>query len=1644
MDIQSNFTEKDIELISQVTFRIECNNGKGTAVLIANTETEIFIVTAKHCILGEDFSKSFKINDVKFFAPLIQDDKKEFNLTENDEILFPEDDTLDLCLIVLKKQYYKKLPEKFPNLLVSKISYTTSKCLFRGFPKGYKNLEAINIIDVKFSDYNVVTTQHQLSSIHNEALSNCKGFSGGGLFASINNQCLLVGIIAELNEPFQRFQIVTFQSINNIFLKYGYQEIIFTEIAKDISILEDINKIDEITRKTLNRIPNFLPNKFTLKRNDVIKPFLEKFKDNELLIISGLSGIGKSSLIKNALISSEQTSDFIIALPATAFIKESIEEELKIQNSFNNIIKQIGLTQKIVIFIDSLEKILETGNFENLKDLLSNTKYLQNIKLLFVFRNYANQQLILNLYNFFPEKFAFFDVPLLNENDLEEVFSEYPGLKKLSLNNSIKLLLKRPFYLNQIILFSSIINVEKELTEREFKKLIWREVITQNNSEREKVFKQIALKRAFTMSLSVKIEVPNKEIIENLYKDHIITIEEHQSDYFSPSHDIFEDIALIKFIEEAYLEKTSPLDFINKLNGNEPAKIRALRLWLTDEITELNFDLNSFIIEFLLDKNIEKIWKNEVLIAILSSENCSKFFEENEELIKNNNFSLLEKSIHLLRTACQKPNKLLDEILSGKEEIIIYGFYLKPSGPGWEVIIGVITKYYKELDKLQEAALNLIVNDWANTININNPLPKESKIIGNFLLERIEEIKENDAYSEKYSSSSIKSIIRLLFNLTEHFKDEVKDLIHSANKYFESEVRDYKLIALYDNVIDNLLSFFYSSQVCKYFPDDVCLMAFEKWTSKKRKPGRNYGSLEIEEEYGLNSSRFNCFPPGIFNTPIFWLLKYNYPKALILIIDIINYSTDSYSQSQLGKNTITEIEIILDNKTIIKQKGNLTLWTMYRGTSNEATPYLLQSILMTLEKWFLDLCKNTGADFDDVIGNIFDFLIKNSTSVAITSILVSTSLASLNRIKSRALPFLRIKELYYWDLNRCTLDYGALSLIDRQNPYHQEERIYSNKLPHRNKSLAFLITELQGLGLNEEVNNILDEFYKTGSQEDIEWQILLNRFDLRNFELDENYSISNPGKIAYKAKLKQEYIDYLEIEDKAENNKIMALNITNWAIQKYENTNNPTTFEEWEKIYDSYQKIIGNLEGEIAQLISRTHIAAIAIRDFFSKLSFAQKNWCIEIILKAVANEINRHRTRDFFLFHELDTKPAINVLPLILQTDISKKQENQIKILLFSGLLYLVSNEIIYPFETFKKNVWNIDIEFAESCFWGLIEYSKIHKYKRVGYLYEDRTNNAKKNIFQKLKERFCTAQNKKNLTEDELTNLVIQGTINKEFNNVDLKTHSDWFLVFSLMILPKNINNEIFVIYYLKIFDAYFFALNHQEKYVWDEDYVSTNIRNYQQTFAKFVLCQQKKTALESFSYILDKIFLSDDFNKDSLEFVEKIIEEIVLEGIDNYNELFWDLLNILEVKIKNSKKIFFIDYLFLNLPWFSGQNTNWEPLKTKKFYYKNLIEELGENAISSVIKLLFGIGKKALLPECFISLVIALKKTNDPLKILKEKYTFKFADDISLNLYNTFLKDIEENTNLKNYFLTFLDLMIESGSSYAFTIKEKLISL
>ncbi|RYE54839.1 MAG: hypothetical protein EOP48_11440, partial [Sphingobacteriales bacterium] len=315
-----------------------------------------------------------------------------------------------------------------------------------------------------------------------------------------------------------------------------------------------------------------------LQREDKKVEALEKFNNNRILMLTGDPGAGKSAAAKALLLEIKQrNSGYLLFFKADQLNAPSLRNlftPFDIELTLKELFSYYPLYNDNVIYIDAAEKLLE-GEGLAFKQLLKATEDF-NIKIVISCRK-ANLNLI-ELKFLHQKSYAVLDVPMLDDTELVNMATALPVLKAVIQNKRILPLLRVPKYLDYA--FKAIAKSGEdysEVSEQDFINKLWAIIVenrlNENNeglpAKRSRLFIDLSVARARMMQPFVLPPEQDDLILEKLHKDNVI-VEAPETGKFAPAHDVLEDWALIRFVNDLFQKSENDVEFFNSL-GTHPA-----------------------------------------------------------------------------------------------------------------------------------------------------------------------------------------------------------------------------------------------------------------------------------------------------------------------------------------------------------------------------------------------------------------------------------------------------------------------------------------------------------------------------------------------------------------------------------------------------------------------------------------------------------------------------------------------------------------------------------------------------------------------------------------------------------------------------------------------------------------------------------------------------------------------------------------------------------------------------------------------------------------------------------------------------------------------------------------------------------------
>jgi len=1395
------------------------------------------------------------------------------------------------------------------------------------------------------------------------------------------------------------------------------------------NLLEDIRTQIIFAEKTIK-----------IDRDNILSAL--KNSQDKTLILSGAGGTGKTAIIKNLFEQLEDSCAFYV-FKATEFELKNINELIDNFELQDFIDAHKDINKKIIV-IDSAEKLLDINNTAPFKEFLKSVTR-NNWQLIFTTRDNYLENLNSDFFEFYNIKPTNIRIENLKLLELQQLAEKNSFL--LPTDEKILELIRNPFYLKYLKFYKPT----EQLNIVEFKSKLWNEVIRHNKPAREQCFLQIALKRANEGQFFVKLDF-DINILDELSKDEILGYE--TAGYFI-THDIYEEWALEKIIETAFIKKSDNKSFFECIGQSLPIR-RSFRKWLSDKLL-LERELVKYFIEDVIDnKNIASFWHDEILVSVLLSDYSEKFFDIfTRELLKND-FALLIKMNFLLRLACKEIDTEALKNLTGQNLDLFYLKFVltKPKGQGWNSLIHYV---FQNVEKIGYKNINFvlpIIYDWNSKFKQGETTRLSSLIA----LKYYEYTIKNKIYWSRDESK--KQLLQTILYGCNAIKPELKSVFDNVikNNWKQNSDPYYDLSKMILTTLDGIA-------ISIVLPQSVLQLANLFWTATPKQTSYYDYSLDVENDFGLERHYPGYFPASAYQTPIYWILQASFEETIDFILDFTNKAIEFYSLHSKYKD-VNEVVLSISDKIIVKQYHSNNFWLIYR--TNSSAPYLLQSIHMALEKFLLEKFKDASAE---VIESWLVYLLKESKSSSISAIVTSIVLAYPDKTFNMAVILFKTKEFFYSDFSRQLSERDAKPFgygINYNHKLFEEERMKTCDDKHRKFHLENLFLHYQvfrNKGVSEaEVKNrqtilwqILDDYYaelSENKEDDKTWQICLARIDTR--KMDITTKATDKGvEIYFNPKLEPELKEYSEETSEIYSEQMKYTSLSVWSSFRRENNqkykdSNYQQYENTPSFAIQQIKEIFSDKNQLENICNRSvpaNVCAVLIRDFFDAISAEEAIFCKDILLQYAALFLQKN-----FQYQVGDgIEPAFSVLSILLQKFPDEKY-NIKQILLFSlfnkYLVNQLSNFNASPLAEIDK-LWQTNFDDAQSI---LLGYLLLHqKYIELGRKPIESFYQENKNSLQKF------IDNKLSLNDIDAVDKLSLETLKTAFQLIPNKT--------------ENLEHKTLIKIIVKVFtDKVFFKVCVQDERkkkhneilnkalgthlptdnVIKDDKISYEIKHdFIKKLSSLILSCKYNEIQEYLERILDDFCNPDKIT--DYEIIADLFKEIIYaEDHLNSYENFWEVWNlfkpkIIEISKKNNWHIDAIlkSYLFSQCIW-KETAVEWHTFKDKdKRFFKEITTEIGHHpaVLYAMAKILNGIG------SCYLDDGIAwisamLSKNKELLTAKLEDDTIYYLEHISKKYIYKKRDEIKRIKQLKTDILVILDFLIDNGSVVGYMLRENIL--
>ncbi|WP_066391044.1 AVAST type 4 anti-phage nuclease Avs4 [Neobacillus mesonae] len=1373
-----------------------------------------------------------------------------------------------------------------------------------------------------------------------------------------------------------------------------------------------------------------------INRSNLLQDILGQIEREQVLIVTGMGGVGKTAVIKKLYENVKGNTPFYI-FKASEFEISNINN-LFGGNSFNDFIDVHKEDARKLIVVDSAEKILDIEKTDPFNEFIS-TLIKHEWKIIFTARSNYLSDLDMQFIGHYKVKPFKFYVEALSMKELVEFAQEYD----FNLPSDEKLLevLRNPFYLNEYLRFYDNEEVVDYLI---FKEKLWNKLIKKSKPNREQCFMKIAFQRASEGQFFISSNF-DEVTISSLVQDGVLGYE--VAGYFI-THDIYEEWALEKIIESEYIKRVSLHEFFDKIGESLPIR-RSFRKWVSDKLLMEDSSIENLIEEVFGAEDIPYFWKDEMLVSVLLSPYSDYFISLFESEILENDQKWLKRITFLLRLACKEVDEDYLKLIGFDKYSISEMKYIvtKPKGQGWESVIKLIYNYKDSFEIETVNYILPVIYEWNNKFK-NGEATRLAALIA---LKYYEVIIEKDNYAYRGNDTEEKIIQTILYGARE-ISDKLSGIFSEVINNNWRKYRDpyYSLVnAILSKLGDN-------QEVLRILPDYVLQLAELYWVKPNKVPHPFNNRLDVSDDFSIEGDKSVYHPSSAYQTPIYWLLKYSFKETVDFILRFVNKTVESYVDSDLAKGEVEEIEVYINDK-VIKQYISNRLWTAYRGT--QGSPEIFESIHMALEKFLLERAENTDSK---ILENVLLYLIENSKSASITAVVSSIVLANHEKTFNIAKVLFQTKEFFFYDSSRRILDQTAKSTfmigygLNYKDKIHKEERINSCDDKHREKKLETIAlmyqffrnedtTDDEAINRMEDLWAIFDKYYEElenpSLAENKTWRLFLARMDRRKMNPTVE-KVDQGIKIDFNPKIDSDLMEYSEsaLQKSSEATKYLPLRL--WSDYKFKKDVKSSEYTKYEENPLLALKEIKEMLEELQNGYDEDYIfakgippyvCAVLLRDYFSLLSQTDKEFCKEGILTFASSSLGPN-----YVYQIGDgVEAAISSLPVLLKY-FPEEEENIKGILLFT----LFDNHPIgisiefsdYSTKTILNELWTINFEDAQSLLLGYLYLKPKYEDMKGRLRIESFENCRRMDVEENFLERFLEEY------EADIEKVIGNAITLEGIGNINdihprvLKT--------AFQLIPLETNNDVHK-YLIKNIITVF-----AEKLLLND---GSNRLDYEVShdfiikFAEIILSSSSDDIPEYLSPFISKFNNSESMADLFKEFI------YVEDSLKRYDKfwLVWELFFEKVVELNNKRKNSYSNsriiksYLFADTIW-NENATEWHTLteKNKRFLMK-VTRELGDSpaVLYSVVKLLNGIGQRFI--NSGISWISHMLLEHQSLwNIELEDHTIYYLENVIKSYIHINQEKIRREARLKREVLIVLDFLVEKGSVAGYMLRESIL--
>ncbi|MCX6676720.1 MAG: ATP-binding protein [Methanothrix sp.] len=1381
-----------------------------------------------------------------------------------------------------------------------------------------------------------------------------------------------------------------------------------------------------------------------------------------MVLLSGPAGCGKSNIAKD-VISILSADYFAFSFRAEEFAQPHFDATLQgnqIPVNAATLGAILAGQDRKLLLIESVERLLEKSTRDAFSDLLTLAVKDKTLQIILTSRDYSTDLVRACFLDAANIEHSVVTVPQLNDDELEEVEVAHPELNFPLSNPALRRILSNPYVIEKALSISWSADRPLPESEREFRALFWKQIIRAEHHlaggmprRREEVFVQIALRRARELTVYISCNDLDPAVVDALRHDSLVVSSEQSAVLVAPAHDVLEDWAILHWIEEQNVTHYGSLSELSATIGTHPALRRAYRKWVAELLEREPSAADRIFQAAVIEVGIPPQFRDDTLVSILKAPSAAEFLERHITELLANNKNILMRVIHLLRVACvTMPTWLPKSMGHGS-------LFNVPDGPAWGRVLQLVADRLAEFEQGDYLHLLGLIEDWSRSVNWQMPYPDGATAvaaIAYWLLQNFDNYR-----SEDQRKRTLHVIAKIPIADSEQFEVLLQGSANGNQR--DRIVEDFR---------DFVLAGFDGTPAARDLPDLVISTARDYLLCSEADllGDRQYGgSLMLETLFGIKEGlNSDYFPASAYHGPFLPLLRYHPTKGKDFIIAVLNHSAEWYAHPRVSENIEPpfEIELIFTDGISRRQWCNARLWNLYRGSS--VGPYVLQCLLVVLERWLLEFAERHPRELDAALTDI----LRRSNSAALTAVVASVATAFPHASGETLLVLLRSPICIRLDRQRMATETNLSSSLltsmlelRAENKIYMAERKEANALPHRRSDLEAAIANLQLGPFATRVHEILDQHraalppVSEQDDEDRAWRLSIHRMDLRRYtvtgEVDED-ATAMEGVTSHEQARHYIRLAPMELEpdvrEMAEESAAQlealntSLNLLMWGLNVF-NNEDTTTYDpmQWRQRLMQARNVPAASSIVVGLDIAAYgpgFIAAVCARDHWEEMSDDEREWAVDLICDEVMLDADTWNNFAREQRHEMSAdRPCSLVISQLIGRSLSKVHQTRVRETFPMALTHAIDEVRQYAVWGVARYVSSTNRDLALRCVNALAtEATRIEQawdWEEQPYLEPEKLDAIEAEAALAIRQHFWTSGF---IPDNSYEALDIRERFGARANVLILAILSKMPTEPVAIAEFGRMAETLVALWDIKSERSHDQSRGRSERNYWNEMAASMRLQ-------EFVMRTSSDMTAAILMPILDAV---DRHPREIYGFIQGLVG---IEDREPNTPQFWFVWLLFADRIRRANWLAQLDQeypignemitaIFLGLSW-KEEVHHWRSLEGYAFHVHDLFNVLppSSTVMDNYVRFLYDIGEQ-LLPEAFVHIANRLHVGDHQKMLRKTNTVFLLEVLLQRHVYRRPL-ELKRERRLRDAVLFLLDLLVEQGSSAAFRMRDDFVT-